>query len=216
MKICSFTLFALASALPTIAGSFTITDIVDPNGNITNALSPFTSVTITNGFSTSDGLGWSNVGAQITTLGPTFDLGFYGEFACSTPGGCTDTFEVDYGATGFLSGTNAFVALDGFGSEGSVFLQAYGANQSLGFLASNASSSFSMTSSPILVGSPADFSGQMYVTISLEDGGNLSLPGATSANLIVTQGSGVPEPGTLGIVAACGLLLFYIRRLRKA
>jgi hypothetical protein len=215
MKICFFTLFALASALPTIAGSFTITDIVDPNGNITNALSPFTSVTITNGFSTSDDLGWANVGAQITTLGPTFDLGFYGSFVCSTDGGCSDTFEVDYGATGFLSGTNAFVALDGYGSGGGASLQALGANQSLGYLSSSGLS-FSITSSPILVGSPADFSGEMFVTISLADGGNLSLPGATSADLIVTQGSGVPEPGTLWIVAACGLLLFYIRRLRKA
>jgi hypothetical protein len=216
MKFCFFTLFALASALPTIAGSLTITDIVDPNGNITSALSPFTSVTIANGFSTSDDLIWTNVGAQITRLGPTFDLGFYGSVVCSTDGGCNDTFEVDFGATGFLSGTNAFVALDGFGSEGMASVQAYGFNQSLGLLSSNSSSSFSYTSNPILVGNPADSLGEVFVTISLEDGGNLSLPGATSADLIVTEGSGVPEPGTLGIVAACGLLLFYIRRLRKA
>jgi hypothetical protein len=213
MKLGLFTLFAFASALPTVAATFTITDIMDPNGVTTNAISPFTFLEITNG-SAGDGLAWTNVGAEINTGGSVTDLGFFGAFSCATVGGCSDTFEVDYSASGFMSGTTAYVGLIGFSNMGSAALQGFALNQSLGFVSSNGSE-FNITSNPVLVGSPAEFSGDMLITITLQNGGTLNLPGGATADLVTTQGS-APEPGTLGIVAASGLLLFYIRRLRKA
>jgi hypothetical protein len=213
MKIRLFTFLAFA-AVPTFATTFTITDITDPNGVTTNAKSPFTFVLIPNGTASSDGLVWTGVGAGITTFSSVTDLGFFGNFSCPTVSGCSDTFEVDFGATGFASGTTAFVALHGSSSNGSASLQVFGGNQSLGFVSSN-SSTINVTSSSILVGNPANFSGDMLINITLANGGTLNLPGGTTADLVTTQGS-APEPGTLGIVAACGLLLFYVRRLRKA
>lgn len=213
MKICLFTLFAFATALPTVAATFTITDITDPNGATTNAISPFTFVSISNG-TAGDGLAWFGVGAQINTIGSVTDLGFFGDFSCATVGGCSETFEVDYSATGYLSGTTAYVGLIGSSNMGAAALQAFALNQTIGFVSSNASE-FNTTSTPVLVGNPAEFSGDMLITITLQNGGTVSIPGAATADLITTQGS-APEPGTLGIVAASGLLLFYIRRLRKA
>jgi hypothetical protein len=216
MKTWFFTLFSFALALPTVAATFTLTDITNPNGGTTNAVSPFTSVNIPNG-TAGDGLAWTNVGAQINPDGPGgVDLGFYGSFSCPTVGGCSDTFEVDYSAAGYLSGTTTYVALNGFGSGAFTQVQAFGfGNQSLGYISTNASE-FSVSSNPILLGSPSDSSGALLISIALQDGGTVNLPGGVTADLLVTQGSGVPEPGTLAIVAACGLLLFYVKRLRKA
>jgi hypothetical protein len=213
MKTCLFTLFALASTLPTVAATFTITDITDPNGATTNAITPFTFVSISNG-TAGDGLAWTGVGAGLNTIGSVTDLGFFGNFSCATVSGCSDTFEVDYSATGYLSGTTAYVGLTGSSNMGSAALQGFALNQSLGFVSSNGSE-FNTSSNPVLVGNPAEFSGDMLITITLQNGGTVHLPGGATADLITTQGS-APEPGTLGIVAASGLLLFYIKRLRKA
>lgn len=218
MKLCLFTLFAFASALPTVGASLTLTDIIDPNGVMTSALSPFTSLSIPGGTS-SDDLLWYSAGAQISTVGPALDLGFSGTFVCEGMNSCSDTFEVDYGATGYLSGTTTYVALSGFTTEGFVSGDALGGlNQTLGYTYTNTSGPFSISSTPILVSNPANFSGEFFVTISLPGGNTTYLSSGSTADLLVTpgSGSGVPEPGTLAIVAACGLLLFYVKRLRKA
>jgi len=214
MKIWLLTLLAAAVALPTVAATFTITDIVDPNGGITNSVSPFTSVLIPDGAS-GDGLLWTGVGAEIGNFGSYLDLGFFGSFECVSSG-CSDQFTVDYVATGFLSGTTTNVALYGTGDAG--FISAEAGNSSLGYVSANASSSFGTSSIPVLVGNPADFSGEFLISISMAGNSSVSLPTSSTADLVVTPGlqSGVPEPGTLAIVAACGLLLLYVKRLRKA
>jgi hypothetical protein len=96
-------------------------------------------------------------------------------------------------------------------------------NSSLGYLSENASpivvlangfnssQVFTDSSTPLVVNNAGDFSGALYLNV---ESGSFNLPNSSTADLIFN--GVVPEPGTLAIAAAALLLLFYVKRLRRA
>jgi hypothetical protein len=216
---------ALASiAIPAAAGTIAITDGFDPNGLMTTSPTGVF-VNLPDGVS-GDGLTWTGVGATVFNLSGNSDLSFSGAFTCASS--CNDTFEIDFTASGFNPGTTSYVSLLGSGVPDFISVQALdGANQTLGFVSypssnitipsaiGNSTQSFSVASSPVVINSAGDFSGELFFNLQTE-AGTITVPPLSSADLIVTNGASVPEPGSLAIAAACLLLFLYVKRLRKA
>ena len=217
---------ALASiAIPAAAGTIAITDGFDPNGLMTT--SPTGAfVNLPDGVS-GDGLTWTGVGATVFNISGNSDLSFSGTFTCASS--CNDTFEIDFAASGFNPGTTSYVSLLGSGLPDFISVQALDSanNQTLGYVsypASNAtiplaigntSPAFSASSTPVVINSAGDFSGELFFNLQTS-AGTITVPPLSSADLIVTNGASVPEPGSLAIAAACLILFLYVKRLRKA
>jgi hypothetical protein len=207
---------ALALASVASAGIITITDIVDPN-NLLTASPDGTFVKAPDG-TASDTLSWTGVEADVFNF-DTSDLALSGFFVCSsTKGGCFNTFAVDFTGTGFGPGTTAFISLVGTSTtnlflEGS-FLQ-NGVNATSPIAIANATGPFNVNSATFSIDNTGSFSGTFFLDINMGIG-NFTLPALSTADLIVTPGASVPEPGTIAIVAACVLLLIYVKRLRRA
>ena len=202
----------MALTIPAMGGTIILNDVVDPNGSPTFSGDGI-SVALTDGTS-ADGLSWTGAGAEAFTLFTPQDLSFFGTFTCA--GLCSDTFEVDFIGAGFLPGATANLSIFGTSTGSSIVFDGFtNSNQSLGSVFQNGSGEFSMASTPILLTNPGNFSASVFFHVDMGEG-TVSLPEASSADLFVNDGSAVPEPGTIAILAACILLLIYLKRLRKA
>jgi len=210
-------------AIPAAAGTIAITEGFDPNGLMTASPNGLF-VNLPTGLS-ADGLTWNGVGASVFNVSGNSDLSFSGTFTCASS--CNDTFEIDFTATGFNPGATSYVSLFGTGVPDFISVQAFANNQTLGFASyptsnitiplaiGNSSLPFSAASSPIVINSAGDFSGELI--FNLQTGaGTITVPPLSSADLIVTDAASVPEPGSLAIAAACLILFLYVKRLRKA
>lgn len=160
---------------------------------------------------------WTGVGATVTNSPTVSNLAVFGSFSCLRD--CVQEIVVDFTGTGFQKGYTLDLSLAGFASRtADVSLFAHtttGGNSSLN-LNNVGNGSFTGASLSQLITTPGDFTGQLYLTLSLT-GGNLSLPQNSTADLFVTPTvSAVPEPATVGIVVGSLGLLVFVRRLRKS
>jgi hypothetical protein len=209
---------AIALASVASAGIITITDIVDPN-NLTTTSPDGTFVVAPDGTS-SDLLSWTGVQAEVFNF-DTSDLSLSGLFVCgSTGGNCVDSFAIDFTGTGFGPGTTAFISLVGSTStsmqlQGSFFQTGVNATTPSAIVNANGSTPFDVSSATFAIDNKGSFSGIFFLDINMGNG-NFTLPALSTADLVVTPGAAVPEPGTIAIVAACILLLVYVKRLRRA
>jgi hypothetical protein len=213
-------------AIPAAAGTIAIVDGFDPNGLQTNSPNG-AFVNLPNGIS-ADGMSWNGVGAVAFNVSGNSDLSFSGMFTCASV--CDDTFEIDFTGTGFNPGTTSYVSLVGSGVPDFISVQALSSNnQTFGYVsypslnitvlqtiqAIGNSSVFNVASSPVVINNAGDFSGELFFNLQME-AGTINVPPLSSADLIITNGASVPEPGSLAIAAACLILFLYVKRLRKA
>jgi hypothetical protein len=212
MKGFATAIAALALTIPATAGTIILGDIVTADG-VTTFSGDGISVNPADGTSP-DGLRWSSVGATAFTGFTPEDLALSGTFTCSSL--CNDTFRVDFVGIGFNPGATVDLSIFGTSTGAALTFSGFASgNESLGSVFTNTTGSFNMSSTPILLANPGNFSGSVFFNLNMGEG-TVTLPSASTADVFVNDGSAVPEPGTIAILAACILLLIYMKRLRKA